>query len=197
MKNQDIQTEAIGTWMNKSGLEKALSTGLHGNPELKRDEKIHYLGEFKERVIRMLTKKQVAESIIYPEIIEALKDERASKMIINGDIDAYLIEKYEKLARELDKHCTVIHDTKLKGEVGLVVVGRDAVDVEEINVMDREIRLSKLGLSKALINAAGKKVCSHCFNKIINADPGEAINYLELTWSDRLMGEHCEGCKSK
>ncbi|AET68636.1 Protein of unknown function (DUF1694) [Desulfosporosinus orientis DSM 765] len=38
----------------------------------KHDEKILYLGEFRERIIRRLTKKQIAETFIYPEIKEAL-----------------------------------------------------------------------------------------------------------------------------
>ncbi|AGL03456.1 hypothetical protein [Desulfoscipio gibsoniae] len=41
MNEQDIQGEAIGTWMNKSELEKTLSIGMYGPPELKHDEKIH------------------------------------------------------------------------------------------------------------------------------------------------------------
>ncbi|WP_207545120.1 YueI family protein [Desulfoscipio geothermicus] len=197
MTEQDIQAEAIGTWMNKNELEKALAIGIYGPPELKHDEKVHYLGEFKERVIRLLTRKQVAEPAIYPEIIEALKDKRAARLVINGDIADCFIEKYEELARKLGKPYTVVHDPELKGEAGLAVVSNDAVDVEEFNVPDREIRLSKLGLSKALINAAGKKVCSHCLEKIIRADPGEVINYHKLTMSDRFWGEHCRACASK
>ncbi|MFA7468873.1 MAG: YueI family protein [Desulfotomaculaceae bacterium] len=197
MTGQDIQTEAIGTWMNKNELEKNLSIGMYGPPELKHDEKTHYLGEFKERVIRLLTRKQVAEPAVYPEIVEALKDKRAVRLVISGDIVDSFVEKYEALARGLGKSYTVVHDPELKGETGLAVVSRDAVDVEKINVPDRELRLSKLGLSKTLINAAGKKVCPHCLEEIIHADPGETINYQKLTWSDRFWGEHCLGCVHK
>lgn len=148
MSKQDIQSEAISNWINKSELEKALSIGMYGSPEFKHDEKIHYLGEFKERVIRLLTRKQVAEPAIYPEIINALKDKRAARLVINGDIADCFIKKYEELARKLGKTYTVVHAPELKGETGLIVVSNDAVDVEKINVPDREKKLSKLGLSK-------------------------------------------------
>ena len=46
----DIQREAISAWLKKDELEKAISIGLHGAPELRRDEKRRYLGEFSERV---------------------------------------------------------------------------------------------------------------------------------------------------
>lgn len=197
MTEQDIQAEAISTWMNKNELEKALTIGISGSPELKHDEKIYYLGEFRERVIRRLTRKQVAEPGVYPEIIEALKDKRAARLVIHGDIADCFIDKYDDLARNMGKPCTVVHDPELQGETGLAVVGNDAVDTEEINVPDREVRLSKLGLSQNLINAAGKKVCSHCLEKITHADPDEAVNYQKLTVSDRFWGEHCRACTDK
>jgi len=55
MAEKDIQGDAISTWMNKNDLEKVLSIGMYGPPGLKHDEKIYYLGEFKERVINLLT----------------------------------------------------------------------------------------------------------------------------------------------
>ncbi len=190
----DVQKEAINTWVNKNELEKALSIGIHRAPEFKHEEKKHYLGEFRERVIRLLTKKQVMEPAIYPEIAEALKDRRAVKMIINGDIDYRFVKKYVKLAQKMGKTSTVIHDPGFKGETGLIVAGDGAVDVQNIDVPDRETRLKKLGVSPALIHSAGKKVCERCYKKIIHADPGEAINYQLLTLADRFWGERCSAC---
>lgn len=76
----DIQREAISAWLSKGEIEKALSIGLHGAPELRRDEKRHYLGEFRERVITLLSKKQVVEPGVYPEIVKALED----KLLFNN-----------------------------------------------------------------------------------------------------------------
>ena len=67
-------------------LEQRLMVGLHGTPELKHSEKMQHLGQFRERIIRLLTKDQVDDSHVYPEIEEALKEPRASRLHLNGDL---------------------------------------------------------------------------------------------------------------
>lgn len=188
---EEIQGEAIGVWARKSELERALLGGIHGAPELKRDERIHYLGEFKERIIKLLTKRQVAEPVIYSEIVKALQDRNATKMVISGAVDSRLANKYRKLAAKMKKPCTTIHDPELKGEAGLIVVGREATGAANIEVEPRKKRLKKLGLPGKLIDAAGKKICRKCYQKILRSAPKEALNYSELSWADRLLGEHC------
>ncbi|HBW39001.1 MAG: hypothetical protein VR66_19485 [Peptococcaceae bacterium BRH_c23] len=111
---------------------------MSGSPELKRDEKSNYLGEFRERIIRILSKKQVAQSFIYPEIIEALNHKQSSRMLINGELRDQLTDKYIALARQIAKPYTVINDPGLKGETGLVVVSDQAVDIDDIEVKTRE-----------------------------------------------------------
>ena len=118
--------------------EQRLSVGMYGAPDLKHDEKTIYLGEFRERVIKLLSKKQVAQSFIYPEIIEALSHKQSSRMLINGELRDQLTDKYIALARRVAKSYTVIHDPGLKGDTGLVVVSDKAVDVDDINVKNRE-----------------------------------------------------------
>lgn len=135
----DIQTDALHALSTKDKLEQRLAVGMHGVPEWKHDEKILYLGEFRERIIRRLTKKQIAQTFIYPEIKEALSHRQSSRMLINGDLSPDFIDKYIHLARQIGKPYTVIHDPELKGETGLVVVSDEAVNVEDIEVRDREI----------------------------------------------------------
>lgn len=115
-----------------------ISLGIHGAPELKRDEKLNYLGEFRERIIRRLTKKQVADIFVYTEIEEALKHEKSSKMLINGTLSPQLIDKYIKLARQVDKSYTMIYDPQLTGNTGLVVVSNEAVDIKDIDVQPQD-----------------------------------------------------------
>ena len=192
---QDIQTEALGHWMQKEPLEKMLGVGSYGPPELKHDEKIRYLGQFKERVIRLLTKKQVTEPALYPEIVEALQNPRADKMLINGDLGDVFTAKYQRLARRLQKNYTVTHDPELKGDTGLEVISKDAVEVPDITVRDRQARLQELDISAGLARAAGQKICPRCYDQIIKADPREAVNSQPLTLADRFWGEHCPVCR--
>lgn len=119
---------------NQSELEQRLMVGLHGAPELKRSEKVQHLGEFRERILRILTKGQVDDKQIYPEIEEALKDPRSSRLLLNGDLAYEYRAKYIKIARKYDKPFTVINDPTLKGNVGLAVIADYAVDVEKIEV---------------------------------------------------------------
>ncbi|WP_347490547.1 YueI family protein [Desulfoscipio sp. XC116] len=191
----DMQSEAIKSWVNKDILDRTLSAAIHGAPEIKHGEKMHYLGEFRERVFRLLTKEQVAQPGIYPEIVEALNDRRAAKLIVSGYINDRTVEKYRQLARQMGKSYTVVHDPALVGNAGLVVVADDAVDIMHIDVPDRKARLGRLGIPPALADAAGKKVCEKCYKKIVRADQEEALNYRKLTLTDRFWGEDCAACE--
>lgn len=134
----DIQTDALHAWSMKDKLDQRLAVGMHGIPELKHDEKILYLGEFRERIIRRLTKKQVAQTLIYPEIVNALNHKQSYKMLIDGNLSPQFTDKYVHLAHQMNKLYTVLHDPELKGETGLVVVSIEAVDIEDIDVKDRD-----------------------------------------------------------
>lgn len=191
----DIQREAISAWLSKGELEKALSIGMHGAPELRRDEKRHYLGEFRERVVKLLSKIQVVEPGVYPEIVKALEDKRAAKLIINGEIDFHLSKKYQKLAEDMGKSVTISSDPEFKGDSGLVVVSDDAVDVKDISVQDRATRLKHLDVPLEVIESAGKKVCERCLEKVLKAAPDEKINYRKLTPGEHFWGERCSACK--
>ncbi|MEG6520517.1 YueI family protein [Desulfotomaculum sp. 1211_IL3151] len=189
--SKDVGQEEMGSWLSQDELQKTIAAGLHGPPELKKAEKNRYLGQFRERVIRMLSKRQVSEPAIYPEIVEALKDPRAFKLLINGEIPQVFTAKYQKLAKQIGINYSLVHDAELKGETGLIVAAKDAVEVSDIEVPDRELRLSNLGVPKELIHLAGKNVCQRCYDKIIKAAPEESINYQVISWLDRLMGERC------
>lgn len=189
--NKDVSQEEMGSWLNKDELQKTIVAGLHGPPELKKAEKNRYLGQFRERAIRMLSKRQVSEPAIYPEIVEALKDSQAFKLLINGEIPQVFTTKYQKLAKQMGINYSLVHDPELKGETGLIVASKDAVEVPKIEVPDRELRLSNLGVPKELINLAGEKICQRCYDKIIQVAPEEAINYQVISWPAGLMGERC------
>lgn len=172
-------------------MEKVISVGLQGVPELKGEERAQYLGEFRERIIMVLTKEQAAETALYPEVIEALQDKKAAKMLIAGEIGHQAAEKYAQLAGEYSKPSTLVNNPQFKGEVGLAIISNQAVDREKIAVENRTDRLKKLGIPEKLAKVAGQKVCPSCFQQIVQADAREKINYQLLTWSDRFWGQRC------
>lgn len=187
------QSKDISRMVQKDKVEQALLVGLHGAPELKYDEKVQYLGEFRERIIKKLTTEQVREKGIYPEILQALKDPRADKLIINGNVDYRVTEKYKSLAVRCKKISTVRSDPSFQGDTGLIVISDEAVDIQDIEVEDRSSRLSRLGIPPAIIAATGQKICKDCMEQIAKADENETINYRQLTWIDRLTGDTCPG----
>lgn len=189
--DKEIQSDFISNWAKKDNIEQALMTGIHGVVEFKHDEKIYYLGEFKENVLRLLSQQQVAEAAIYPEVIDALQDKRAKKMIIDGNINISFIEKYKKIAGKVNKPYTVRSDPEFKGATGLLVISDEAVDIQVITVEDRNQRLKGLGVPSDLIKSVGKKVCKDCLEQILEVDPKEVVNYHELTFLDRIGGEKC------
>lgn len=185
-------TNKIGqVWNQKDALEQTLLAGLHGGPEIKPEEKQAYLGVFREQVIAFLTQEQVKEPAIYPEISEAMKHEKFQKLIINSQLAAHYTNKYQMLARKNQKAYTMVSDSGFAQAAGLVVASGEAVDIENIAISDRQLRLKKLGVAEKLIASAGKKICGNCLKNILTLDPREAINYSELTWLDRITGERC------
>lgn len=133
--SNDFEKDIISSFSNKSELERTLTAGINGPPEIKKEEKLHYLGVFKERVLKTLTKKQVRDTELYLEIVTALKDNRTTKLVVHGDIDFNARLKYQQKASELGIKYTVMFDSSLKGDVGLIVASDDAVDVEDISVL--------------------------------------------------------------
>ncbi|CQR73797.1 hypothetical protein SOV_33000 [Sporomusa ovata DSM 2662] len=191
MSEHTTESKLSSTWGQNSDLENALLVGMHGIPELKKDEKAYYLGQFKERIIKLLTKKQVAEPIIYPEIIQALKDKYTDKMLIDGTIAPQFYEKYTKLASDMKVPYTILHGSEYKDGAGLIIASKQAVDYTNIQVESRHRRLRRLGLSHNLIDAVGKKVCKKCYKEIEQVAPQEEKNYCQLSWINHLLGERC------
>lgn len=130
----DIKTDSLHPSANQDLSAQRLAIGMHGLPELKEDEKNNYLGEFRERIIRRLTKEQITQKYIYPEIKEALTHKKSSKMLIDGTLSSHLTNKYIELARQLKKPYTMVYNPELTGETGLVVVSDEAVDIEDIDI---------------------------------------------------------------
>lgn len=113
-------------------IKLALQHALNGPPEFKRDEKQQYLGQLRERILLALTRDQMGEPHVYDEARRAINDQRATLMVINGNVGLHNVIKYEQLADAAEKHHTTIHDPGLKGDLGLVVVSDQAVDVKNI-----------------------------------------------------------------
>lgn len=189
--DEAVEEEALKKWSGKSKLERTLQLGARGPLQLRRKERQHHLGEFRERVIRALTVGQVEEKGTYPEILEAMDHPQAAKLVVSRNADLSAASEYIKAAKEKGLHFTTVDSPSFKGELGLVVAANAAADVSQIAVPSRKEKLKAAGIPEEIIAAAGEKICSRCYDLIRERVPEERLNYREQGFFDRLWGHKC------
>lgn len=178
----------------ENALEQTLRFAIDGPPELRRGEKRRYLGNFRERILKVLTFDQIIEKGTYSEIEEALMDKRARKLVISRKVDLNTAREYIDIARRNGVSFVTVDSPEFIGDIGLVVVADDAVDIEDILVEKREERLRKKGIPESLIAAVGERICPKCYRLISSKAPEEQGRYKAMSPMDRLLGMKCPGC---
>lgn len=110
--------------------------GLYGPPELRREEKIRYLGEFRERVVLALTQKQVRQSGIPRQVKDALDAHPDVTLVLNGEMEYGAIAKYIRLANARNVPYRKVYDHEHDTDIGLVLASPEPVDVPNIYIAD-------------------------------------------------------------
>lgn len=180
---------------SKSALERAVLAGIYGPPELKREERRYYLGQFRERVIKVLTFAQIAEPGIYSEIQDAMAHPLARRVIISRRAVS-AAKKYVQLARKYNLEFTTVDSPDYTGPVGLVVAAGQAVDEAAITIPGRRERLLALGIPQEIIDSPGKTLCKACLDLLREKAPEEAKRYRRENIIDRFLGNRCP-CKTR
>ncbi len=176
---------------DKNKLEQRLKEGYYGKPELKKEEKNYFLGEFKERVICYLTYNQVVEPGTYPEILEAIRHPEARKLVIDRQVELEAAEDYIKLAHHNNIQFKRIDSPDFKGDVALVVVSDQKVNIDKKGVITRKERLKDRGISDKIIENVGVKLCNECWEILKSKAPEELVNYRKIGLIDKLIGNKC------
>ena len=187
------ERDRLKNFSSKGKLDQYIAQG-QGMAELKKEEKAIFLGEFRERVIKALSIPQLHEEGTYKEIEDAIKDPRASKLVINRKANLKKAAEYIRLAKENNIRFTTVESTNIKDTIGLVVAADYAVEIEDIYVENRREKLLDLGIPEKIINNPGMKLCPKCYEKLKEKAPEELKNYKTLTFTDRILGIKCEGC---
>jgi uncharacterized protein YueI len=182
------------SFSRKSILERAILSGIYGPPELKREERRYYLGQFRERVIKVLTYEQIAEPGVYPEIRDAMAHPLAKKVIISRRANLSAAKDYVHLARKRQLEFTTVDSPDFKGPVGLVVAAVKAADEEVISIPSRRERLLALGIPQEVIDSPGQNLCKTCMDLLREKAPEEVRNYRRGNFIDRFLGNECP-CK--
>lgn len=163
------------------------------------NEKNEYLGEYKERVIAALKKDQLLEDGIYDEILLKLKDENSYMLKMARDIPLKKLKPYIKEAENLNVRYELVDGIKYSGDIGLVLVSKNALDQEIENpvVGDIDDEFARAGLEGVYSKYRGKKLCKKCYKKIEDKLPQYIDEFKKLTFIDRLLGEKCMCCDEK
>ncbi|WP_051412026.1 YueI family protein [Halonatronum saccharophilum] len=191
MKEDDIQQEAIKSQAGKSELERSLGAGINGGFELKKGERNRFLGEFRERVLKALTLEEVEEPGTYPEVLDAIKDSDAKKLIIDRRVDMDAAREYINLARKNNISFKKVSSPDFKGDTALVVVSDKAIHRDNISVSKEDDGLDGIGIKEEVIRAKGEKICDECYDLIEENAPNKLKNYKKMSWVDKLLAKKC------
>lgn len=122
--------------MTKDDVNDYLTQGIYGRKEIKPQEKIEWLGTFRERVVIALTQKQVKKDQVYPEIEQMILKYPKATMLLNGEMEYGYLSKYISLADRYKLPFRMVSDHETDTDMGLVLACPDAVDLENILVAE-------------------------------------------------------------
>ncbi|WP_059172264.1 YueI family protein [Bacillus sp. FJAT-27445] len=137
--------------MPKPSIDDVLQQGIHGQKEIKPEERRRFLGTIRERVLVALTKKQVYAPGTFPEVEKLMKDYPDAHLYMNGHMSYEEFSKYLKKANEHDIEYTIVTNKEHDSEIGLVLACHYAVDKEEIYIIENS------GKAEVEAPAPGKK----------------------------------------
>ena len=123
--------------LERKTVEDVLQQGIYGTLETKPEERRKYLGTLRERVIAVLTKSQVAETKIYPQIEQFMKEYPNAQILLNGNMVYEELSKYVKLAAKNKIEHKIVTNKEHDTDIGLVLAMSYAIDKEEISISQK------------------------------------------------------------
>lgn len=134
--------------MNKPNVEDYLEKGIYGVKQTKPEERKKYLGTLRERIVVALTKGQVMEKGIYPEVEQLMKDHPNATLLLNGSLNYQYISDYISTATRNNISFSIVTDKNNETDIGLVLTYNYAIDKEEIFIQKEENKLQTAPKSK-------------------------------------------------
>lgn len=116
---------------DKTELERALTAGIHGTPQLRMDEKRRFLGFFRERVIQAVSFKQITTKEGIKAIEDGLKHPQASSLVVHNNARSVAMGCIVA-AQKAGVGFTITANPKLIGDVAVVVAAKEAVDIPKL-----------------------------------------------------------------
>src|SRR5690606_20146736 len=105
---------------------------MYGVKEIKPDERRKFLGTIRERIVVALTKSQVMEKGVYPEVIQLMKEHPKAVLLLNGDLDYSYLSDYIHKARAKQIQFSIVANKNNDTNIGLVLTYDYAIDKDDI-----------------------------------------------------------------
>lgn len=160
-------------------------------------ERACYLDEFKENIALALTEEQLRSEVVYPEIIERMKKDDVAYIKMKRDIELKYLKPYIVEAENSKVRYTLIDSLNLLGNIGLVIVVKEAFDDNEraIVVKDMREKFKEVGLYPEYVKYFGKKICEKHYSMVEKKLPGYEKKFKKLTIFNQFFGESCPICR--
>jgi uncharacterized protein YueI len=126
-------------YLKKPTVDEVLQQGIYGTLETKPDERRKFLGTLRERIIVALTKSQVGEMEVYPQVEQHMKEKPQAHLFLNGNMSYESLSKYVKLATKYKVEHTIVTNKEHDSEIGLVLAMEHAIDKEEIYITKKAL----------------------------------------------------------
>ena len=141
-------------------VEDYLEQGIYGAKEIKPGERREFLGTIRERVIIVLTKSQVFETDLYPEIEYSIKKYPRADLLLNGQMDYQYLGKYIKLSNQYNIPYKIVLNKEYNSDLGLVLAEKCAIDKVNIFIVKEKVKPKtvKKNRLKARIKSYVKKI---------------------------------------
>lgn len=143
--------------MKNSNVDEYLQNGIYGTKQIKPEERKKFLGTLRERIVVVLTKSQVMERGVYPEMETCMDENPDAIMLLNGDLDYSFLSDYIHLARKKDISFSIVANQNSKTDIGLVLAYEHAINKEEIYITKNENK-------NIIVKKQKKNLVSRIFN---------------------------------
>ena len=122
--------------MSKKNVDDYLTDGMYGVRLPKEEERIHFLGTLRERIVIALTIGQVMTDSGIKKLEEAMKSNPKARLIINGHVSYRFLKEEKALASKYNIPHTTITTEVNETDIGTVLTYDYAIDREEIFIKD-------------------------------------------------------------
>lgn len=162
-------------------------------------EKFYYLGEYKERVLGALNKDQIIEDDVYPEIIDLMGRKEAYLLKLSRDIEIKKLKPYISHAEKIGLKYQLVDGLSYKGDIGLVIASDSALEVQNENIVIRDMDQDFIdaGLGEIYSKNKNSSLCSKHYGEVKIKLPNYINEFKKINLLGKFLGRKCPICQAE